>query len=284
MNNAEKLLRDMRCEVDYTDVATMSMPLYKRIKATLNGFIGHIGEPNKMVDRPPARNSDNVVKCFICDDEVATVMTYCPEGCTCSDNKYQPRCFHHYKRLLDSCDNFYVLEVYKGSPFADQVHAIGISELIDQQSKGVEWVRLGESNIYMPPNDVTMEYMDKHGRIMNLTHRCNFVAALDIHCKEFENERGYLVKNTEIFYETADGTRIAPEEITHMKILKKYQPKAPAVSEEVDIDVAIQSAVSCVSDEAIFTRDQTDALEQAFSCIEMAIRNKSERGVIKVGE
>jgi len=32
----EKLLTDMRCQVEYTHVATMPIPLYERMKAALN--------------------------------------------------------------------------------------------------------------------------------------------------------------------------------------------------------------------------------------------------------
>jgi hypothetical protein len=44
------------------------------------------------------------VKCLLCDD-LAAVIVYCPNGCTCSPNKYQPRCDHYLGRLFATCDD-----------------------------------------------------------------------------------------------------------------------------------------------------------------------------------
>lgn len=38
--DVEELLRDMRCEVEYTDKVTMPIPLYERIKAAINAING----------------------------------------------------------------------------------------------------------------------------------------------------------------------------------------------------------------------------------------------------
>ena len=39
--------------------------------------------------------------CLLCD-EPAAVVVKADEGCTCAGNVYQPRCFHHLRRLRDS--------------------------------------------------------------------------------------------------------------------------------------------------------------------------------------
>jgi hypothetical protein len=49
------------------------------------------------------------VKCLLCDTE-AVVIAYAPYGCTCSPNKYQPRCYQHLQRAWDTGEDITVVE------------------------------------------------------------------------------------------------------------------------------------------------------------------------------
>ena len=52
------------------------------------------------------------VKCLLCADE-ATVIIYAADGCTCSPNKFQPRCEQHLMRLRDTGEEFEILEDFR---------------------------------------------------------------------------------------------------------------------------------------------------------------------------
>lgn len=49
------------------------------------------------------------IKCILCDSEAAVII-YAPNGCTCSPNKYQPRCYQHLLRVLDTDSGIQVVE------------------------------------------------------------------------------------------------------------------------------------------------------------------------------
>lgn len=57
--------------------------------------------------RPGAKTTP--VKCLLCDDEAAVIIC-ARHGCTCSPNKYQPRCMQHLIRAIDSNETFEVVE------------------------------------------------------------------------------------------------------------------------------------------------------------------------------
>lgn len=52
------------------------------------------------------------IKCLICNDE-AVVIVHAPCGCTCSPNKYQPRCMHHLMRATDTGEEIYIVEDFR---------------------------------------------------------------------------------------------------------------------------------------------------------------------------
>jgi hypothetical protein len=52
------------------------------------------------------------VKCLLCDSEAA-VIVYAPNGCTCSPNKYQPRCEQHLRRAWDTGEDIVVVEDFR---------------------------------------------------------------------------------------------------------------------------------------------------------------------------
>jgi hypothetical protein len=52
------------------------------------------------------------VKCLLCNTD-ASAIYYCPNGCTCSPNKIQPRCEHHAGRAYDTEEIMYVLEDFR---------------------------------------------------------------------------------------------------------------------------------------------------------------------------
>lgn len=60
------------------------------------------------------------VKCILCKDD-AVVVVYAPNGCTCSPNKYQPRCMQHLMRLFDSDEGgFDIIEDFRISLNGEQ--------------------------------------------------------------------------------------------------------------------------------------------------------------------
>jgi hypothetical protein len=59
------------------------------------------------------------VKCLLCDDEAA-VIVYAPNGCTCSPNKYQPRCIQHLHRAWDSGEDITVVEDFRIPVLSDK--------------------------------------------------------------------------------------------------------------------------------------------------------------------
>jgi hypothetical protein len=68
---------------------------------------------------PPAhawKNEPSVtttpVKCLLCDSE-AVAIVYARNGCTCSANKYQPRCEQHLSRARDTGEDFTVVEDFQ---------------------------------------------------------------------------------------------------------------------------------------------------------------------------
>lgn len=52
------------------------------------------------------------VKCLLCDSE-SVVVVYTPQGCTCSPNKYQPRCEQHLSRAIDTGEEIYIIEDFR---------------------------------------------------------------------------------------------------------------------------------------------------------------------------
>lgn len=52
------------------------------------------------------------IKCFLCSEE-AVAICYFEDGCTCAKNIIQPRCQHHINRVLDSGDEFEILEDFR---------------------------------------------------------------------------------------------------------------------------------------------------------------------------
>lgn len=61
-------------------------------------------------DTPDIRTTP--LKCLLCDDE-AVVIVYAERGCTCSPNKYQPRCSQHLSRANDSNEDIEVVEDFR---------------------------------------------------------------------------------------------------------------------------------------------------------------------------
>jgi hypothetical protein len=52
------------------------------------------------------------VKCLLCDSE-AVAIVYARNGCTCSPNKYQPRCEQHLRRAWDTGEDIVVVEDFR---------------------------------------------------------------------------------------------------------------------------------------------------------------------------
>ncbi|HEX4611120.1 MAG TPA: hypothetical protein VH092_23215 [Urbifossiella sp.] len=52
------------------------------------------------------------VKCLLCYSEAAAIV-YAPNGCTCSPNKYQPRCEQHLRRAWDTGEDIIVVEDFR---------------------------------------------------------------------------------------------------------------------------------------------------------------------------
>lgn len=60
-----------------------------------------------MPDTPYSKAS-----CDLCSD-IAVVMIYAPNGCTCLANKYQRRCMQHLIRADDYKEEFEIVEDYR---------------------------------------------------------------------------------------------------------------------------------------------------------------------------
>lgn len=52
------------------------------------------------------------IKCLLCSDD-AVVIVYAENGCTCSPNKYQPRCMQHLMRANDSNEDIEIVEDFR---------------------------------------------------------------------------------------------------------------------------------------------------------------------------
>lgn len=52
------------------------------------------------------------VKCLLCDDE-AVVVVFAQHGCTCSPNKYQPRCMQHLVRAYATNEDIMIVEDFR---------------------------------------------------------------------------------------------------------------------------------------------------------------------------
>lgn len=53
--------------------------------------------------------------CILCAD-IASVIVYAPFGCTCADNKIQPRCAQHLQRAYDSNEDITIIEDFRINP------------------------------------------------------------------------------------------------------------------------------------------------------------------------
>jgi hypothetical protein len=59
----------------------------------------------------PSTETDPL-RCLLCTDDAAVVI-YAPDGCTCSPNKYQPRCRQHLSRANDTDEEFVIVEDFR---------------------------------------------------------------------------------------------------------------------------------------------------------------------------
>lgn len=65
-------------------------------------------QPWKWSEHPGVMTAP-LVCIFGCRDPV-TAVAYFPNGCTCHNNKFQPRCYHHMMRAYDSLEEFVIVE------------------------------------------------------------------------------------------------------------------------------------------------------------------------------
>jgi hypothetical protein len=72
-------------------------------------------DPSKVMthvwNNEPIVRTDRV-RCLLCSDD-ACVIIHAPLGCTCSPNKYQPRCSHHLQRAYDTGEQFEIVEDFR---------------------------------------------------------------------------------------------------------------------------------------------------------------------------
>lgn len=102
MTDTTDKLRQVMEAIREFDLHNRAIPLLQSI---IDDMPCHAWKDHPAVQTTP-------VKCLLCDSE-AVVIIHAPDGCTCSPNKYQPRCDQHLHRLMDTGEEFVIVEDFR---------------------------------------------------------------------------------------------------------------------------------------------------------------------------